>query len=126
MIFLGNLEKVTETKYRVGLTHHMPFHPKHGFGKTAEELEQEGILVDSIPEEQKVEGKSAIRYVNPSTKEIYYEYEDILPTSEDLQQEINAKLLKDSASMQIEINKQRELNATLLIKMAELGGSTNA
>lgn len=49
---------------------------------------------------------------------------DIL--EEDLQQEINAKLLKDSANLQIELNKQRELNADLLLKIAELGGDVNA
>ncbi|RXI55553.1 hypothetical protein DP124_01400 [Clostridium tetani] len=45
---------------------------------------------------------------------------------EDLQQEINAKLLKDSANLQVELNKQRELNADLLLKIAELGGDVNA
>ncbi|RXM55463.1 hypothetical protein DP134_05240 [Clostridium tetani] len=49
---------------------------------------------------------------------------DIL--EEDLQQEINAKLLKDSANLQVELNKQRELNADLLLKIAELGGDVNA
>lgn len=43
-------------------------------------------------------------------------------TKEELQTEINAKLLKDSANLQIELDKQKELNATLLMQIAKLGG----
>lgn len=75
---------------RVNYTHYMPFHEKHGLGKSKEELEQEGLLVDSIPEPQQIEGKSAILYCNPTTKELWYEYEDIPKTQEELQaQKIN-------------------------------------
>ncbi|WP_207653319.1 hypothetical protein [Clostridium cochlearium] len=72
---------------QVNYTHYMPFHEKHGLGKTQEQLEQEGILVDSIPEPKQIEGKAPILYCNPETKELWYEYEDIPPTPEDLQQE---------------------------------------
>lgn len=43
-------------------------------------------------------------------------------SAEQLQTEINAKLLKDSANLQIELDKQKELNTTLLMKIAKLGG----
>lgn len=52
-----------------------------------------------------------------------YEFDTL---EDELQQEINAKLLKDSANLQIELNKQRELNADLLLKIAESGGNVNA
>jgi hypothetical protein len=69
------------------LVHAMPFHKKYGFGKTKEELEQEGFFVESIPEPQQIEGKAPILRCNPTTKELWYEYEDIPPTPEELQQE---------------------------------------
>ncbi|MHB9947313.1 hypothetical protein CF095_18405 [Clostridium botulinum] len=45
------------------------------------------------------------------------------PTQQEL---LNAKLLKDNAKIQIELNKQKELNADLLLKIAQLGGNANA
>ncbi|WP_039238184.1 hypothetical protein [Clostridium novyi] len=46
-------------------------------------------------------------------------------TEEEQQLEINSKLLKDSANLQIHLKKQQELNANLLIKLAQLGGNIN-
>lgn len=85
-MFLGSLTKISEGKYRPQYINYVPFHEKHGLGKTQEELEQEGILVDGIPEPQQIEGKSAILYCNPDTKELWYEYEDIPLTPEEEQQ----------------------------------------
>ncbi|MFV3102126.1 hypothetical protein ACLD45_13345, partial [Clostridium botulinum] len=75
-----------------------------------------------------IENKQAIMYWNPVDKQIFYEYEDVPKSDEGLEQqaELNAKLLKDNANMQIELDKQRELNSTLLLKIAELGGNANA
>ena len=87
MVFLGQLTKVTDTKCLIGFKHYQPFHEKHGLGKTQEELEQEGILVESIPEPQQIKGKSAVLYCNPATKELWHEYEDIPKTKEQLQAE---------------------------------------
>lgn len=126
MIYLGNLIKITDTKYSIGFIHYMPFDAINGLGKTQEQLEQEGILIESVPQSQVIEGKTSIMYVNPVDKLIFYEYEDIPKSKEDLQQELNAKLLKDSASMQIELNSQKQLNADLLLKIAKLGGGINA
>ena len=64
-----------------------PFDQKHGLGKTKEQLEQEGLLVDSIPEPEQQEGKIAILYVNPETKELYYQYEDIPKIEEQIAKE---------------------------------------
>ncbi|ACO86014.1 hypothetical protein [Clostridium botulinum] len=42
------------------------------------------------------------------------------------QQALNAKLLKDNANFQIELDKQEELNSSLLLKIAKSGGNANA
>ncbi|HDK7138947.1 TPA: hypothetical protein PTV74_001364 [Clostridium botulinum] len=131
MIFLSNFEKVEENKLKVRFIHYMPFDPINGLHKTKEELEQEGVLIENIPESKYIENKQAIMYYNPIKKEIFYEYEDVPKSDEGLEQqkqqvELNAKLLKDNANMQIELNKQKELNSSLLLKIAELGGDINA
>ena len=56
--------------------HYMPFDDVHGYGKTKEELEQEGyILVESIPQPAD-NGKVPIHYVDIDTNEQFYEYEE--------------------------------------------------
>lgn len=72
---------------KVTTIHYMPFDEQHGLGKTKEELEQEGILVDEIPEPEQIEGKYPVLHCNPETKELWYEYEDIPKTKEEIQQE---------------------------------------
>ncbi|NFM47521.1 hypothetical protein FDB72_15575 [Clostridium botulinum] len=128
MIFLGELKKIEENKIKAKFIHYMPFDNVYGLHKTKEELEQEGILIENIPEPKYIENKQAIMYWNPVDKQIFYEYEDDPKSDEGLEQqaELNAKLLKDNANMQIELDKQRELNSTLLLKIAELGGNANA
>lgn len=59
----------------IGFQHHKPFDEKFGLGKTQEELLQEGILVDSIPEPEQIEGKVPILKYD-GTK-LYYEYQDV-------------------------------------------------
>jgi len=76
MKFLGDLVKVAEGKYRVGLIHNMPFDPVHGLGKSEEELRQIGVLVEDLPQPEIREGKIAVLYCNPATNTVYYEYED--------------------------------------------------
>jgi hypothetical protein len=89
MIFLGNLIRVTDTKYGFGLQHNMPLDPVEGIRDsngsimTEEQLNQIGILVDSVPEPNPSTGQRVSgRYVNPVTKEITYDYEDIPLTQE--------------------------------------------
>lgn len=91
MKFIGDLEKVTDIKYKIGFIHNMPFDDEHGLGKTQAELESIGILVEEVPEPQIAENQRvAGHFINPTTKEIWYEYEDIPPTTEEiLQQQIN-------------------------------------
>lgn len=87
MIYLGNLKQINEEKTLVNFIHYKPFHEKHGLGKTREELQQEGILVDSIPELVEIDGQSASLYCNLITKELWYEYEDVPKSEEGIQQE---------------------------------------
>lgn len=128
MIFLGELKRIEENKIKAKFIHYMPFDNIYGLHKTKEELELEGVLIENIPEPKYIENKQAIMYWNPVDKQIFYEYEDVPKSDEGLEQqaELNAKLLKDNAKIQIELNKQKELNADLLLKIAQLGGNANA
>jgi hypothetical protein len=64
--------------------HYQPFDPVYGLGKSEEELLQEGILVESVPEPEFIEGKVPVLKYDPTNKELYYEYEDVPPTKEEL------------------------------------------
>ncbi|MBH0328698.1 hypothetical protein ABH14_02580 [Brevibacillus brevis] len=72
MFYIG-YEKIDETKARVTLIHNFP-----------SELDQEtldrGLLTETVPEPQTPTGKSARQYVNPKTKEMWYEYIDDVPS----------------------------------------------
>lgn len=59
------------------LQHYMPFDEQNGLQKTKEELEQEGLLVESIPEPLLQVGKQAVLYVNLSNRSLYYQYIDL-------------------------------------------------
>ncbi len=83
MIFLGDLIKIIDGKYQVGLIHNMPFDPVQGFNKPREELEKTGILIEALPDVQEQEGKSAVLYANPATKDVWWEYVIVSPTSEE-------------------------------------------
>lgn len=88
---------------KINLIHYKPFDSKYGLGKTQSQLEQEGILVDSIPEPEQIEGKQAILYYD-ETQELYYQYEDVPKTKKDLQQEMIDQLILDNLNMQIQID----------------------
>ena len=59
---------------KIELIHYMPFDKEHGFGKTEQELLQEGHLVDEIPEPENREGYIAKPCWDDINKKIYYEY----------------------------------------------------
>ena len=44
------------------------------------------------------------------------------PTQEEI---LRAKLIKDNANMQLQLAQQQKLNADILLKIANLGGTTN-
>lgn len=49
-----------------------------------DEVKQEGYEVEVIPEPEEAEGKVAHLHFSPTTKELWYEYEDIPLTEEEL------------------------------------------
>lgn len=82
-IFLENFTKISETQWRVGFQHNLPLDPVNGVRNsdntlmTADQLNQIGVLVNSVPEPvvpsgQQLEGL----YYNPQTKELSYQYVD--------------------------------------------------
>lgn len=73
MVFLGNLEK-TEKGIRSSFQHYMPFDPVYGLGKTREELELEGVFVESVPEPLN-NGKIPILYLDDTKTAVFYDYE---------------------------------------------------
>lgn len=89
-----------DTNGRKEYRHNFPFHEKDGLGKTREQLEQEGILVEQLPPKlPKVEGK---------TQELYYidgqlvwQYEDIPLAPEEMKnekiQELELKVAENTA-----------------------------
>jgi hypothetical protein len=77
MIYLYDLQKITDTDYIVGGQHNVPFHPVYGLGKTKEQLEADGgIFVNELPQRDHIPGKVPVLHINPQTKELWYEYVD--------------------------------------------------
>ncbi|WP_142414380.1 hypothetical protein [Hathewaya massiliensis] len=76
---------------KVEFIHYMPFDEIHGLGQTEEELRQNGILVNSIPEPQNIQGKQGILYFEEG-KGVYYKYEDMpkLEGNSELEKRVNA------------------------------------
>ena len=88
MVYLGELKEITEEKHQIGFIHNMPFDETYGLHKTQAELEQTGVLVESVPEPSAEEGYQPTGiFVNPVTKDVWYEYEPIPPTKEELMQQ---------------------------------------
>ncbi|KZE44541.1 hypothetical protein AV540_23960 [Brevibacillus parabrevis] len=73
MFYIG-YEKIDETKARVTLIHHFP-------SELDQSILESGVMVEFIPEPQTAVGKGAVLYINPQTKETWYEYVGI-PLSE--------------------------------------------
>lgn len=78
MILLQVFNKESAIKWEVLIVYFLPFDEQHGLGKTKEELEAEGgIFVDTLPPEQCIEGMKSNLYINPETKQLWYEYTEI-------------------------------------------------
>lgn len=91
MIFLSNIEYINPTHAKVNYIHSMPLDPVYGLGKSEAALMNEGILIESLPVKDLVEGKTPILYVHPHTKKPFYEYEDV---SDNLSQQSEMSRLK--------------------------------
>ncbi|MBA7703000.1 hypothetical protein ES703_111780 [subsurface metagenome] len=80
-------EPVSAGKDRVTVIHYKP-------ERLSAEQKKAIILIENeaLPKAENRPGKSAVLYVNPQTKESWYEYEDRPPTQEELLTEISQKL----------------------------------
>jgi hypothetical protein len=74
----------------IGLTHYMPFDEVHGLGKTKEELEESGLLVESLPISEDMIGKSQVLKYD-ETKGLHYEYVDRQLTPEEKLEQVQEK-----------------------------------
>ncbi|KAJ51105.1 hypothetical protein BD780_000227 [Clostridium tetanomorphum] len=126
MIFIKNLNKITDSKYDIGYKHYMPFDSTNGLNKTKEQLEQEGILIEGISEPQQIEGKQSIMYYNPVENIIFYEYEDILKPKENIEKETFTKTLAEltveNKKKDAMISQLAQQVSNLNIKINQLGG----
>jgi hypothetical protein len=94
MIFL----KYETDTLNVSFIHNMPFHPDFGLGKTQEELEQEGFLLESVPISEEKKGFFSIMKYNPSTKTVFFEYEaNPISEKEEIQQIKEQQVLMQQA-----------------------------
>lgn len=91
MIYLSGLIE-DEKGLMVTYEHHKP----ELLGKTNDELLTNGILLEQLPIKEAIENKIAVLYLNKTTKEPFYVYEDAPLTPE---QEL-AQLKADQALMQ--------------------------
>lgn len=75
------------------------------------------------------QGRCNYKYVNNEVVELTNEEKESLfptPVQQPTEQQIlNAKLLQDNANMQLELEQQKQLNAQMLLQIAQLGGNTN-
>lgn len=87
MMALILFEKETDTKAKVTLIHYRP-------ELLDEELKETGVFVEdfSIPNPEEQVGKASILYINPETKELWYEYVDRLLTPEEELQQLKDRL----------------------------------
>lgn len=79
---------------RVIYSHYMPMHGKHGLGKTEEELLEEGILVESVPDPVDTPGKSPVLYCSDEGV-MWYTYEDILVPEDIIKNDIETLRQED-------------------------------
>lgn len=75
------------------------------------------------------QGRCNYKYTDSKVVELTdEEKESLFPTQVQQpteQQILNAKLLQDNANMQLELEQQKQLNAQMLLQIAQLGGNTN-
>ncbi len=78
-------KKETDIKFFVSGVHYQPFDNANGLGKTKETLEAEGCIFVEKLLEPTINNNSIFKlYINPLTKEQWYEYSDIPKTEIEL------------------------------------------
>lgn len=116
MLYLYGFTKVNDTKYAVNNIHHMPFDEEHGFHKTQEELEVDGILIEALPEQTFQEGKYGILYCDPATGAAWYEYETIPPAPLTVEQQLQ----KENVELRAEIAQVKSDSADTTMALLDL------
>lgn len=61
----------------------------------------EAILMPDYPKPEPQEGKYAVEYINPKTKEYIFEYHDIQPTPEEVDRVSIAKIKEELTNLQL-------------------------
>lgn len=87
----------------VSKIHHMPFHEKHGAGKTEEELLSTGFLVDEIPVAEDREGFISNLHYDPITAQFDFQYLPHVPelTSEERIEAIEQSQIEQDEAIMI-------------------------
>lgn len=122
MIFI----KVDEKEY-VQFTHYQPFDEVHGLGKSKEDLELEGFLVDSLPTPDSTD-PSKISILKFDGLKFYYEYKDRPLSPEEKTQQLEqdlGQILMERAADKAKIAELEKAQGDLLMELATLkmGGS---
>jgi hypothetical protein len=110
-------------KTRVYGTHNMPLDKEHG---EIQEVIDANVLVNEIPERPQDEpGKAFVHYVNPHTKEQWYEEIDVpLFPDQQIQADMGA-ILFESAMDKARIKELEDAQATMVMEIAmlKMGGN---
>ncbi len=114
MIFL----KYDKDTLNVSFTHNFPFHPDYGLGMTKDELEHEGVLIESIPIPEKKEGLNSVMKYEPNTKNVFFEYLEVPKTEEEKIKQMESELATSKAD-----NVSNMLAITELYEMILGGGA---
>ena len=93
MIFIRT-EKITDDKHRVTMHHPDP-------DKLTDKQKKNGFLVDSVPGKEQKIGKSATRYYNPNTGEIWVEYADRPLSPEEMEVEEAKEMFREEGRGEI-------------------------
>ena len=93
MIFIRT-EKFTDDKHRITMHHSNP-------DKLTDKQKNGGYLVESLPQKEQKLGKSAVRYYNPNTGEIWVEYADRPLTPEEMEVEEAKEMFREEGRGEI-------------------------
>lgn len=93
----------TKTRASVASVHYLPFDETYGLKMTEAEMNAKSIfLVDSVPEPE-INGKAPVMYFNEETNEVFYEYEDIPMSDDQMRDSIIGDLAFQVAQLSLEL-----------------------
>lgn len=81
MIYISEFNDVEGDIVSVGFIHRMPFDEENGLGKSVEDIESDAgsALIHSLPDAERLKGKTSMLYFNKVSKDLWYEYSDLPP-----------------------------------------------